>query len=61
MNRKLLDILINTKYGKKTDDEQRDFMAWLWHYGGLKHYGLEGMPESLFSDTFNYYWDMPVD
>ena len=59
MNSKLLQVLINSRHGKKSEEEQDDFMTWLWHGGGLEHYDIDRMPEHAFIDTFNYYWDMP--
>jgi hypothetical protein len=61
MNKKLLKVLIDTRYGRKSDEEQADFQGWLWNAGGLKYYGIDDLPEHEFIDTFNYYWDMPVD
>jgi len=59
MNNKLLKVLIDTRYGKKSDDDQSQFQTWLWHGDGLKQYGIADLPEHDFIDTFNYYWDMP--
>ncbi|CAB4129362.1 hypothetical protein UFOVP118_2 [uncultured Caudovirales phage] len=59
MNNKLLRVLIDSRHAQKTDEDQQDFKSWLWNGDGLKYYGIDDLPEHVFIDTFNYYWDMP--
>lgn len=51
MNKQLLNILIATRFGRKSDDEQLVQKNVLWNDG--KDYS-----EEEFDETFDYYWDL---
>ena len=51
MNQQLLNTLIKTRFGRKTDDEQLVQKFILWNDG--KDYS-----EEEFDATFDYYWDL---